>query len=163
MKDTSAVRSPSNMVRSAGRIARREVQSCRPLDDASSPNKPRLYRIIANVRIDRMTQLTELETPALVVDVDIMHANLDRAASYARSHGVALRPHVKTHKSPVIAREQLQRGASGLTCATPHEAEVMSEVCDDLLVMYPPVGASRARRLAEVAQRVRLTVALDSE
>jgi D-serine deaminase-like pyridoxal phosphate-dependent protein len=107
--------------------------------------------------------ISELETPALLVDIDRMQRNLDRAAEYARAHSIALRPHIKTHKSPLLAREQLDRGAVGLTCATPYEAEVMSDVCDDLLVMYPPVGAHRARRLAELATRVRLTVALDSE
>lgn len=105
----------------------------------------------------------ELETPALLVDLDRMERNLDRGAAYAREHGIALRPHIKTHKSPVLALAQLERGAVGLTCATPHEAEVMSEVCDDLLVMYPPVGARRAARLAELALRVQLTVALDSD
>jgi D-serine deaminase-like pyridoxal phosphate-dependent protein len=109
-----------------------------------------------------MVEFEELETPSLLVDLDRMKLNLDRAAEYARRHGVQLRPHIKTHKSPVLAREQLARGACGLTCATPFEAEVMSEVCDDLLVMYPPVGAQRAARLARVAERVQLTVALDS-
>ena len=108
-------------------------------------------------------QFDELETPSLVVDLDRLHRNLDRAASYARRHKLALRPHIKTHKSPLLAREQLDRGAVGLTCATPYEAEIMSEVCDDLLVMYPPVGPRRAARLARLAARVRLTVALDSE
>jgi len=107
--------------------------------------------------------LETIETPSLLVDLDRMERNLDRGAAYARTHGIALRPHVKTHKSPVLAREQLRRGAAGLTCATPHEAEVMSEVCDDLLVMYPPVGALRASRLADLALRARLTVALDSD
>lgn len=110
-----------------------------------------------------MTTITALETPALVVDLDRMARNLDRVARYAGAHGLALRPHIKTHKSPHVAREQLARGAAGLTCATPFEAEVMSQVTDDILVMYPPVGAARARRLAGVAERVRLTVALDSE
>jgi D-serine deaminase-like pyridoxal phosphate-dependent protein len=110
-----------------------------------------------------MVTLDELETPALLVDVDRMNRNLDRGAEYARSHEIALRPHIKTHKSPFVAREQLERGAAGLTCATPYEAEVMSEVSDDVLVMYPPVGDHRATRLAQLAQRVRLTVALDSD
>jgi D-serine deaminase-like pyridoxal phosphate-dependent protein len=109
-----------------------------------------------------MTGLDELETPALVVDLDRMERNLDRVADYAARHRLALRPHIKTHKSPQLAREQIVRGASGVTCATPFEAEVMSDVADDILVMYPPVGARRAERLAEVARRVRLTVALDS-
>jgi D-serine deaminase-like pyridoxal phosphate-dependent protein len=108
-------------------------------------------------------EFEELETPSLVVDLDRMAGNLDRVAAYARSHGIGLRPHIKTHKSPMLAREQMARGAVGLTCATPYEAEVMSEASDDLLVMYPPVGAQRAARLARIAERVDLTVALDSE
>src|SRR5687768_123463 len=95
--------------------------------------------------------------------MDRMARNLDKGAEYSRQHGIALRPHIKTHKSPVLAREQLLRGAPGLTCATPFEAEVMSAVAGDVLVMYPPVGARRARRLASVARGCKLTVALDSE
>ena len=104
----------------------------------------------------------ELETPSPVVDLDRLERNLDRAADYSREHGLALRPHIKTHKSPLLARHQLARGAAGLTCATPFEAEVMSEVADDILLAYPPVGAARARRIAGLPQRVRVTVALDS-
>src|SRR6185295_2882314 len=87
--------------------------------------------------------LDELETPCLLVDLDRMERNLDRGAAYAREHGIALRPHIKTHKSPLLAKMQLERGAVGMPCETPHEAEVMSEVCDDILVMYPPVGEKR--------------------
>jgi D-serine deaminase-like pyridoxal phosphate-dependent protein len=103
-----------------------------------------------------------LETPALVVDLDRMERNLDAAAAYAETHGLALRPHVKTHKSPIVAAAQLKRGARGLTCATPFEAEVMSTVCDDVLVAYPPVGTPRARRISWLPAHVRVTVALDS-
>lgn len=106
--------------------------------------------------------IADLETPVPVVDLDKLARNLDRAAAYATTHRLSLRPHIKTHKSPRIAREQLGRGAIGLTCATPFEAEVMSEVCDDMLVAYPPVGAPRARRLAALRPDVKLTVALDS-
>ena len=110
-----------------------------------------------------MTELAELETPALLVDLDRMARNLDRAADYARAHSLALRPHIKTHKSPLLAREQLARGAAGVTCATAHEAEVMREATDDILIMYPPVGERRAARVAELAREARVTVALDSE
>src|ERR1043165_8029144 len=92
--------------------------------------------------------IADLETPVPVVDLDRLHRNLDRAAGSAQAHSLSLRPHIKTHKSPRIAGEQLRRGAVGVTCATPFEAEVMSEVCDDILVAYPPVGAPRAARLA---------------
>jgi D-serine deaminase-like pyridoxal phosphate-dependent protein len=104
----------------------------------------------------------ELETPVPVVDLDRLERNLDRAARYAADHELGLRPHIKTHKSPRLAAEQLKRGAVGLTCATPYEAEVMSEVADDILLAYPPVGALRARRVAGLPEHVRLTVALDS-
>ena len=107
--------------------------------------------------------LDMLETPAAVVDLGRMDRNLTRAADYAREHRLALRPHVKTHKSPLIAAEQLRRGAVGLTCATPREAEVMSQVGDDLLVAYPPIGTARALRIARLAERAKVTVALDSE
>ena len=106
--------------------------------------------------------LAHLDTPALLVDLDIMERNLARAAAYASEHGLALRPHVKTHKSPHVAAQQIALGAAGLTCATPYEAEVMSEVTNDILVAYPPVGAVRAARLAALPGAVRLTVALDS-
>jgi D-serine deaminase-like pyridoxal phosphate-dependent protein len=104
----------------------------------------------------------ELETPAPIVDLDRLERNLDRAARYAAEHRLGLRPHIKTHKSPRLAAEQMKRGAVGLTCATPFEAEVMSEVADDLLLAYPPVGALRAKRVASLPDHVRLTVALDS-
>ncbi|CAN5743057.1 alanine racemase [soil metagenome] len=106
--------------------------------------------------------MADIETPALVVDLDIMERNLARASTYATRHGLALRPHVKTHKSPWVAAQQLALGASGLTCATPYEAEVMSSVCDDILLAYPPVGAARAARLATLPGQARVTVALDS-
>src|ERR1051325_9963396 len=106
--------------------------------------------------------LAELETPVPVVDLDRLARNLDRAASYATMHGLALRPHIKTHKSPRIASEQLKRGAVGVTCATPFEAEVMSEACDDILVAYPMVGARRLERLMTLPETTRIVVALDS-
>lgn len=104
----------------------------------------------------------ELATPIPVVDLDRMEANMVRVAEYARTHGLALRPHVKTHKSPRVARDQLAHGATGLTCATLREAEVMRAVTDDVLIAYPPIGAPRPSRLAALAQSSRLRVMLDS-
>lgn len=106
--------------------------------------------------------LDALETPAAVVDLDRMAANLDRMAVYVRAHGLALRPHIKTHKTPELAAEQLRRGAVGVTVATPREAEVMAAVADDILVAYPPVGRPRLDRLLALPEHVRLTIALDS-
>ena len=105
--------------------------------------------------------LADLETPCAVVDLDRLAFNLDRMAAYAALHGLALRPHVKTHKAPRVAAEQMRLGATGLTCATPRELEVLSDVARDLLLAHPPVGAKVARVLA-LPPQVRLTVALDS-
>jgi D-serine deaminase-like pyridoxal phosphate-dependent protein len=105
---------------------------------------------------------TALETPVPVVDLDRLERNLDRVASYAAEHQLGLRPHIKTHKTPWIAAEQLARGAIGLTCATAFEAEVMSAVADDLLVAYPPVTPGRIARLLALPTEVNLMVALDS-
>lgn len=117
----------------------------------------------ARTLISNVTKVLDLiDTPALLVDLDRMDRNLARASEYAATHGLALRPHVKTHKSPQIAARQVAGGAVGVTCATPFEAEVMSAVTRDVLVAYPPVGAPRANRLAALPRDVQLTVALDS-
>src|SRR5579862_6028061 len=108
-------------------------------------------------------RLTDLETPAPVVDLDRLAHNLDRAAAYATEHNLALRPHIKTHKSQYITREQLKRGAAGVTCATAYEAQVMSRVCDNLLLAYPPVGPRRVERLSEMSDGAQLTISLDSK
>jgi D-serine deaminase-like pyridoxal phosphate-dependent protein len=108
--------------------------------------------------------VSEIDTPALVVDLDIMERNLGRVAEYAQSHGLRLRPHTKTHKSTRIGRRQLECGAAGLTVAKVSEAEVMLGAApSDLLVAYPVVGRPKLDRLTEVARRTRVTVALDSE
>ncbi len=109
-----------------------------------------------------MPTLSDLETPAALVDLERMAANLDRMAAYTRQHGLALRPHIKTHKTPALALEQLRRGAVGVTCATAREAEVMATVAGDILVAYPTVDPGRIRRLIALPAAVRLTVALDS-
>jgi D-serine deaminase-like pyridoxal phosphate-dependent protein len=106
--------------------------------------------------------LTDLATPIPVVDVARMQANLARMADYTRAHGLALRPHVKTHKARRVAGEQVALGAVGVTCATPRECEVMGSVTDDVLLGYPPVGAPRLARLMALPSSTRLTVAVDS-
>jgi D-serine deaminase-like pyridoxal phosphate-dependent protein len=109
-----------------------------------------------------MTGLDDVVTPAAVVDLDRMEANLARMASYATTHELRLRPHTKTHKSPEIAALQLARGAAGLTVATLREAEVMSDLGADLLLAHPPVGKPKLERLARLARGSNVTVALDS-
>ena len=109
-----------------------------------------------------MPLFDELETPTPIVDLDRLERNLDRMAHYALQHGISLRPHIKTHKSPRIATEQLRRGAIGLTCATAAEVQVMSAVGKDILLAYPAIGRAKLKRLMSVSSDTRLTVALDS-
>src|ERR1017187_8519565 len=107
--------------------------------------------------------VSEIDTPALVVDLDILERNLARVAAYARQHGLSLRPHTKTHKSVRLARRQLAAGAAGLTVAKVSEAEIMLAAGpDDLLVAYPIIGHTKLARLTQVARGTRVTVALDS-
>ena len=106
--------------------------------------------------------LDTLATPALVIDAAIVQRNIDRIAGYAASHGLALRPHTKTHKSVYVARLQLNAGAIGLTVAKAGEAEVMATAADDLLVAYPAVDPIRAQRLAQLALRKTVRVGIDS-
>jgi D-serine deaminase-like pyridoxal phosphate-dependent protein len=107
---------------------------------------------------------TELiDTPTMVVDEAILHTNIAEMAALANSLGVALRPHIKTHKTPQIARLQLAAGAIGVTCAKLGEAEVMADAgVEDILIAYPIVGGLKVRRLLALMERVRMIVALDS-
>ncbi|HWA16667.1 MAG TPA: alanine racemase, partial [Gemmatimonadales bacterium] len=88
-----------------------------------------------------------IETPVPLVDLNVMRANIARIAGYCRQHHLRWRPHTKTHKSPVVAAEQLAGGATGLTVATLREAEVMASLTDDLLLAYPQVGEAKLMRL----------------
>jgi D-serine deaminase-like pyridoxal phosphate-dependent protein len=106
--------------------------------------------------------LTDLLTPAAIIDLDRMETNLDRLATYTKENGLALRPHTKTHKTPELAAEQLRRGAVGVTCATLREAETMSAVADDILLAHPPVGPQKLARLIALPEHVRVTVGFDS-
>jgi D-serine deaminase-like pyridoxal phosphate-dependent protein len=108
--------------------------------------------------------LGEVETPVPVVDLDRLEANLAELQRYADAHGIELWPHTKTHKSPEIGRRQLELGAAGLTVAKTGEAQVFQEVgASRILVHYPPFGAAKWARLAELAAAgVELTVAVDT-
>jgi D-serine deaminase-like pyridoxal phosphate-dependent protein len=108
--------------------------------------------------------LHDRPTPHLVVDADVLEANVASMAAFARDRGVALRPHAKTHKSPRVAELQLSAGATGLTVATVSEAEVFGEAgCTDLFVAYPLwVDAARGARLRSLTEGVSLVVGTDS-
>ncbi len=107
--------------------------------------------------------VAELETPALVVDLDRLDRNLTRTAEYTSAHRLEFYPHAKTHKTREIGALQLEHGAAGLTTAKSREAEIFAAALGAPLVLhYPVVGAEKVARLAEVAGAVPLTIALDS-
>ena len=101
----------------------------------------------------------ELDTPALYVDLDVLERNIARMQEQCRAWGVALRPHVKTHKIPEIAQMQLDAGAIGITVAKVGEAEVLPG--DDVLVAYPLLNP-KLPRLRALAKKRRVKVAVDS-
>jgi D-serine deaminase-like pyridoxal phosphate-dependent protein len=113
-----------------------------------------------------MTLVSDLDTPAVTVDLDIMEENIQRVQALLDRLGIGNRPHVKTHKIPDIGRRQLAAGAMGITCQKIGEVEVFAEagVTPDVLLTYNVLGRAKTERLMAVARRVgRLTVALDNE
>lgn len=107
--------------------------------------------------------IDQLETPAVVVDLDILEANIARLSTYARSHTLHLRPHTKTHKTPAIAQIQVAAGSHGITVAKTGEAEVMAASgLDNILLAYPVFGEKKLSRLANLALEKKITIAIDS-
>jgi len=104
----------------------------------------------------------ELDTPAFVIDIDRMEANIARIVALCRQHGVNWRPHSKGHKSPEIARRQLAAGAIGVTCAKLGEAEVMAAGgVRDLLIANQIVGPKKLARLVELTRNADPIVTAD--
>lgn len=109
--------------------------------------------------------LASVDTPAVLVDLDIARRNIQRFQSYADAHALQVRPHIKTHKLPAIAAMQLAAGAVGITCQKVSEAEAMVAAGDeirDVLISYNIVGAAKLARLRALARKVRLSVVADS-
>jgi D-serine deaminase-like pyridoxal phosphate-dependent protein len=106
--------------------------------------------------------LADVDTPALVIDLDAFERNLQRMADFAARSGVRLRAHAKTHKSPVIAARQVALGAVGVCCQKVSEAEVMVEGgIGDVLVANEVAGAAKLNRLAALARRAAVGVCVD--
>ena len=88
--------------------------------------------------------VSELDTPALVVDLDVMDRNLARMSAYYREHDLLLRPHTKSHKIPELAQRQISAGASGITVAKLGEAQVMLDAgINDILAILLYVNVAR--------------------
>ncbi len=100
-----------------------------------------------------------LDTPAVVVDVDVVQANIQTLQAYCDAHGFNNRPHVKSHKSSAIAQLQLDAEAIGICCQTVGEAEVMVEAgIDDILIPCPILGRPKLRRLNNRLRRGRFAI-----
>ncbi len=107
--------------------------------------------------------LDEVDTPALIVDLDAFEANLDTMASLAAAAGVKLRPHAKTHKSPVVARLQMAHGAVGQCVQKVAEAEVLAwGGVSDILVSNEVVSPRKLARLAALTHIAKVAVCADS-
>lgn len=106
-------------------------------------------------------RVQDLRTPAVLIDQPRALRNLDRMAASAAARGIRLRPHAKTHKSPLVARWQLDRGAVGICCAKLGEAEVFADAgVADIRLPYP-LNPANADRVAALARRVRLSFVVD--
>jgi D-serine deaminase-like pyridoxal phosphate-dependent protein len=107
--------------------------------------------------------INQLDTPAAIVELDKLEANITRLQKYMDKHGIANRPHIKTHKIPDIAHMQVKAGAVGITCQKLGEAEVMAQAgLNDIFLPYNIIGQAKLERLMSLARRVRLSVTADS-
>jgi len=106
--------------------------------------------------------LAEVDTPALVIDLDAFERNLQRMADFVAGAGVRLRAHAKTHKSPDIALRQVALGAVGVCCQKVSEAEVMvAGGISDVLVSNEVAGAAKLDRLAALARQAKVGACVD--
>jgi D-serine deaminase-like pyridoxal phosphate-dependent protein len=106
--------------------------------------------------------VSELETPALLIDLDVLEANIARTLEIAGAAGARLRPHIKTHRMAEVAARQIEAGAQGICCAKTGEAEAFADAgVDDIFIANQIVGAAKLARLRELAERVRLAVGVD--
>lgn len=102
-------------------------------------------------------------TPCPVIDLDVVERNIARAQQLCDAAGVANRPHIKTHKSPILAKMQIAAGAQGITCQKLGEAEVMANAgITDIVIATNLLGAARSGRLAALQRRVALKVCADN-
>jgi len=109
-----------------------------------------------------MTSIWELDTPALLVDLDALEHNASLMAQRCADVGIAWRPHVKACKSPAMAHRLVEAGAVGVTCAKASEALAMAQGgVTDILIANEVVGATKVARLVEVARLATLCVAVD--
>jgi len=107
-------------------------------------------------------RVEDIDTPALVLELESFERNLVRMAEFAAKRKLRLRPHAKMHKTPAVAAAQLRLGAVGICCQKVSEAEAMVDGgVADVLVTNEVVGAGKLARLAALARRARVGVCVD--
>lgn len=112
---------------------------------------------------EKPKHISDIDTPAVLIDMDRTRANIARAQAHADAHGLRLRPHIKTHKLPFWAHEQVAAGAVGITCQKIGEAEVMADAgIGDIFLPYNIIGPTKLARLRALHQRITLSVTADS-
>ncbi len=105
----------------------------------------------------------ELDTPSVVIDVDVLEKNINDMADHCKALGIPLRGHTKSHKNPEIAKMQVAAGSQGIVCQKLGDAENMvRNGLNDILMTYNIVGRQKVQRLSELARQVRMTVTVDS-
>ena len=105
----------------------------------------------------------ELDTPALLIELDKLESNIERMANYFKTVNAELRPHLKTHKTPMLAHKQIAAGAIGITCAKLGEAEaVIHAGIRDVLVANQIIGRQKIARLVNLAKQSEIMVAVDN-
>jgi D-serine deaminase-like pyridoxal phosphate-dependent protein len=108
-------------------------------------------------------RIADIDTPAVLIDLDVVDRNLARAQAMADAAGLKLRPHVKTHKLPRFARAQMALGATGITAQKLSEAEAMADGgITDIFLPYNILGPAKLARLRALHDRVTLSVTADS-
>src|SRR4029077_14103623 len=105
----------------------------------------------------------DIGTPAVVIDLDRVERNIGRVQKLCDQAGVANRPHIKTHKSPLLAQMQIAAGAKGITCQKLGEAEIMADAgIDAILISYNLIGEEKMARLGALQAKASMTVAADN-
>ena len=110
-----------------------------------------------------MLKITDLDTPSLLLDREIMMNNIKFMQSYANKYGVNLRPHTKTHKMPALAKLQVEAGAKGIAVAKVGEAEIMAQNgMDDIFIANEIEGEAKLMRIRELSKRITISFGIDS-
>ena len=119
--------------------------------------------MVSNENYSKGTKITEIDTPSIIVDLNIAEDNIKKMQSFANENNVSMRPHSKTNKSPYWAKKQIQAGAIGICCAKLGEAEMMAEGgVKEILIPNQIVTEQKIKRLVDVNKKSKVMVAVEN-